>query len=153
MNPHALETQGAEDAMWRRQERLWAGARRGTGIPMDDAGDKLYREVFAAIDQEPLPALPDDFAARVAADAQRLARARTQVSRFKALLASLLSLLYLPSMFAAALMYWPRWSPFAARVPFDAHALPLWLVAVVALGLSVVVVDGISRRISDKTPG
>ena len=79
MNPQTPEAQRAEDAMWRRQERLWAEARRGAGIQTDDADDRLYREVFAAIDQEPLPVLPDDFAAGVAADAQRLARARTQV--------------------------------------------------------------------------
>lgn len=150
MNPQTPEAQRAEDAMWRRQERLWAEARRGAGIQTDDADDRLYREVFAAIDQEPLPVLPDDFAAGVAADAQRLARARTQVSRFKALLASLLSLLYLPAMLATALMYLPRWSISATRALPEEHALPFWLVAVVVLGLSVVVVDGISRRISAK---
>lgn len=153
MNPQTHGTQGEEDAMWRRQERLRAEARRGTGIPTDNADDRLYREVFAAIDQESLPALPDDFAARVAAEVQRLARARTQVSRFKALLAGLLSLLYLPAMLAAALMYWPRWSPSAALASLEEYALPLWLVAVVVLALSVVVADEISRRIPVKAPG
>jgi hypothetical protein len=147
MSPRVPEAQDAEDAMWRKQERLWAELRSSTDTSTDDAGDRLYRQVFAAIDQESLPALPDDFAVRVAADAQRLAEARTQVSRFKAMLVSLLSVLYLPAMFVAALMYWPRWSLSVAGAPFDAHALPVWLVAVVVLGLSVVVVEGISRRV------
>ena len=147
--PRTPEAQDAEDAVWRRQERLWAGLRSGTDTPTDDPGDTLYREVFAAIDQASLPALPDDFAARVAADAQRLAEARTQVSRFKALLTSLLSLLYLPAMLAAGLLYLPRWSISAARALPDAHALPLWLAAVVVLGLSVLAVDKLSRRATD----
>ena len=122
MNPRTLEPQDAEDAIWREQERLWAGLRSSTGIPTDDADARLYREVFAAIDQESLPALPEDFAARVAVDAQRLAQARTQVTRFKALLASLLSLLYLPAMLAAAWIYWPRWSLSASLAPFDGQS-------------------------------
>ena len=100
--PNAHETQDAAEALWRRQERLLSALRSGAN---DDSGDGRYRDVFAALDRESLPTLSAGFAVRVAADAQRLADARAQVSRFKTMLASLLSLLYLPAMLAVTLIY------------------------------------------------
>jgi hypothetical protein len=99
------ETQDETESLWRHQQRLLSASQAATGMSMGDSGDELYRDVFTALRQEPLPGLPDDFAACVAADAQRLVDARAQVSRFKTMLASLLSLLYLPAMLAVTLIY------------------------------------------------
>jgi hypothetical protein len=105
MSPQGSQTPEAQDAaeaLWRRQQRLLSALRSGAA---DDSDDDCYRTVFAALDREPLPSLPDDFAARVAADAQQLADAHAQVSRFRAILASLLSLLYLPAMLGVVWLY------------------------------------------------
>jgi hypothetical protein len=108
MTPHgsdANDMRDAEDATWSHQQRLLSALRSGAGaMPEESDGDR-YRDVFAALERESLPALPDDFALRLAADARRLADARAQVSRFKTMLAGLLSLLYLPAMLAVALLY------------------------------------------------
>ncbi|NOT87131.1 MAG: hypothetical protein HOP03_03005 [Lysobacter sp.] len=148
--PDAHETQDATEALWCRQERLLSALRSGA---TDDSGDGRYRDVFAALDREPLPALPDGFAVRVATDAQRLADARAQVSRFKTLLASLLSLLYLPAMLAATMLYWSRWPVASIRAPFGDDALSLWLIAIAVLGLSVIAVDALTRKASAGASG
>ncbi|MEQ1512182.1 MAG: hypothetical protein ABL934_05820 [Lysobacteraceae bacterium] len=145
---NAHETQDATEALWRRQERLLSALRSGA---VDDSGDERYRDVFAALDRESLPTLPDGFAVRVATDAQRLADARAQVLRFKKMAVSLLSLLYLPAMLAATLLYLPRWYASSVGASSGEHALWLWLVAIAVLGFSMLVVETLSRKMGGKS--
>ena len=152
MNPHGSpipEAQEVMDEEWRHQERLLSALRSGVDGPAGDAGGERYRDVFAALDGESLPALPDDFAARVAADAQRLVEARAQVLRFKTMMMGLLGLLYLPAMIAAALLYLPRWQ----GTSLGGHALPLWLVAITVLWLCVRAVETLSRKMDGESSG
>lgn len=151
MSPHGSnthETQAAVEALWRHQERLLSALRSGE---TDAFGDGRYRDVFAALDRESLRALPDDFSVRVATDAQRLADARAQVSRFKKMVVSLLSLLYLPAMLAATLLYLPRWYASSVGASSGEHALWLWLVAIAVLGLSMLAVETLSRKMGGKS--
>jgi hypothetical protein len=136
------DTQGGTEAIWRHQERLRVGA---VG-PEDGTDDDLYRHVFAVLREEATLLLPDDFAAKVAADAQRYACARAQVTRFRRLLVSLLSMFYLPAMLGVAIMYGADRVEFLVQGPIVEHSLALWLAVGLVLGLLVSAADGMSRK-------
>jgi hypothetical protein len=143
MNPHRSqtpETQDAAEALWRDQQRVLSALRCSA-----DTDDGRYRDLFVALGEEALPALPDDFAARVASDAQRLADARSQVLRFKRILATMLSGLYLPAMFVVAAVYGADVLPVLQNA-LQHHASVLWLIVSITLAALPASLDMLLRR-------
>jgi hypothetical protein len=125
--------------VWHSQQRLYSAWRSDAA---GDADENPYRDVFAALGREYLPPLPGDFAARMAADAQRLADARAQVSRFKRLLASLLGFLYLPTMLAVAVF----WGGDLLR-SFQSHnGSWSWIAVLMALTMASSIIGILMRR-------
>jgi hypothetical protein len=144
MSPHGVQTPedpSASDAAWRHQESLLSALRSGV-----DTDDDPYRDLFVALGEETLPTLPDDFAARVASDAQRLADARAQVLRFKRMLAALLSGLYLPAMLLVAVGYGADVLPVLQNALRHHPELGVWLVASIALAALPASLDMLMRR-------
>lgn len=87
---------------WPRQERAFRAWRDGEAPPSDDADARTLQQLYAALAEETLPALPADFAANTVAAAERAARARRSVARFRRALLAIAALCYLPAMLAAA---------------------------------------------------
>jgi hypothetical protein len=143
------ETQDVAEALWRRQQRLLSALRSGADTRPDDSDDDRYRDVFAALHRESLPTLPDDFAVRVAVDAQRLADARAQVWRFRTMLASLLSLLYLPAMLGVVLLYRSEW----LRSLHSPSGSWSWVAILIALAMLPATLDRLIRRSGAGTAG
>jgi hypothetical protein len=149
MSAHAIETpedQSALETEWRYQERLLGALRSGGGAAPDDPNARLYRDVMMALREDYSPALPDDFVARVDADAQRLADARQQIARFKRVLAMLLSCLYLPAMLLVAVVYGADLLPMLQRALQQYPGPATWIAASVVFAALFAGLDLWMRR-------
>jgi hypothetical protein len=93
------ESEADLDTRWSQQERLRKAAATGAVVPAVD------RALFDALERADLPGLPEDFAAKTAAAAERLADARRRIARFRALSLRLFGLLYLPAIAAVVVLF------------------------------------------------